>query len=646
MRPLIYGNGSLLVCVDEKGIVRDIYYPYAGMENHGGHIRLGLYDIDLKKFGWLDGWNIRLRYMSEFPEEYYLLGDDRTIKDDAGPFKYISMIGEAIYENKKFDAQIRVREMAHQNMSFFLRAIEVKNTSDIIKNFRLFSSQAYSILENNFANTAIKDGEMLSHYKRNRFFLQSSRPVFDGFSTGIYAWADKLGTWKDAEDGVLEGNIVSQGTVDSTMSWTLLPLPSGDSARIYFWVCAGENYISARSIHEWIKEQDIEGIFHSSQHYWSSHAMKAYNKNCLLNFYMLPAPIQHAFIRSVLAVTCHMDRGGSIIASCDSQIKHQGADHYSYCWPRDAAWIALAMDKAGYDTLCRRTYHYFKKIIDPKGFFRHKYTPAGDLGSTWHPPPMIQIDETALPLYAIYRHWKENFNIMTLSALYEPLIKRSANTLVKFLDPSNSLPNPSFDIWEERKGVYTYSCACIYAGLYGASEIAFALGDDSSGIIWRRAAMNVKDAMVKRLYDPGLKRFVRGIGDNTVDASLFAVWYLGVVPANDEMAVNTMKAIEKDLKRPNGGIARYTDDRYQGYMNSWVICTLWLAQWLIRMNELEKALKIIEWAVNNSGQTGLMPEQVGDNGEPISVLPLAWSHSTFMLTVIEYLEALSLKAGI
>ncbi len=38
--------------------------------------------------------------------------------------------------------------------------------------------------------------------------------------------------------------------------------------------------------------------------------------------------------------------------------------------------------------------------------------------------------------------------------------------------------------------------------------------------------------------------------------------------------------------------------------------------------------------------TGLMPEQVGNNGEPVSVLPLAWSHSTFVLTAIEYLEAL------
>jgi GH15 family glucan-1,4-alpha-glucosidase len=35
-----------------------------------------------------------------------------------------------------------------------------------------------------------------------------------------------------------------------------------------------------------------------------------------------------------------------------------------------------------------------------------------------------------------------------------------------------------------------------------------------------------------------------------------------------------------------------------------------------------------------------MPEQVDNKGEPASVLPLAWSHSTFVLAAIEYLDAL------
>jgi alpha,alpha-trehalase len=51
-------------------------------------------------------------------------------------------------------------------------------------------------------------------------------------------------------------------------------------------------------------------------------------------------------------------------------------------------------------------------------------------------------------------------------------------------------------------------------------------------------------------------------------------------------------------------------------------------------------LPLLRWPVAHTAPGGLMPEQVGDEGEPVSVLPLAWSHSTFLLAVTEYLEAI------
>lgn len=201
-------------------------------------------------------------------------------------------------------------------------------------------------------------------------------------------------------------------------------------------------------------------------------------------------------------------------------------------------------------------------------------------------------------------------------------------------------PGASFDLWEERKGVYTYSCACIYGGLRGASAIALALGDDGSAAKWQAAAFKLKDAILRELFDEELGRFRRGLGDSTVDSSLFAIWYMGVVPASDRRAADTMRAIESNLKRPDGGIARYENDRYQGHMNSWPLCTLWLAQWYIRLHEMDRALELLEWCAQHAALSGLMPEQVGENWQPLSVLPLAWSHSTFALAVIEYLEAL------
>ena len=96
-----------------------------------------------------------------------------------------------------------------------------------------------------------------------------------------------------------------------------------------------------------------------------------------------------------------------------------------------------------------------------------------------------------------------------------------------------------------------------------------------------------------------------------MDASLFALWYMGVVPASDPMAAGTMRAIEESLGRPGGGIARYVGDGYQGHTNSWPLCTLWLAQWYIRRRGIcaKRLLSSSVWCAGNVAPGGLMPEQ-------------------------------------
>ena len=102
-----------------------------------------------------------------------------------------------------------------------------------------------------------------------------------------------------------------------------------------------------------------------------------------------------------------------------------------------------------------------------------------------------------------------------------------------------------------------------------------------------------------------------------------------------------MNAIEKELTRPSSGVARYTNDSYYGYMNSWMICTLWLAQWHIAVGNLTRAMELIVWCADHAHQTGLMPEQIADDGTIRSVLPLAWSHSMYVLAVLEYMKAVA-----
>ena len=182
-------------------------------------------------------------------------------------------MGETTYEGP--GAVVTAWDMVHHDRNVFMRTVQIKNVSDIEKDFRLFSSQNYRILENNYANTAVRDGPMLSHYKRDRFFLQCSDPAFDQFTTGISEWGGMEGTWRDAEDGVLEGNVVAHGTVDSTVGWTLPRLGPGGASTVHFWVCVAENFLDAKAINDRVRAGDPRAFYHANFHYWDSFCSRA-----------------------------------------------------------------------------------------------------------------------------------------------------------------------------------------------------------------------------------------------------------------------------------------------------------------------------------------------------------------------------------
>lgn len=656
IRPLIFGNGKILICTDEKGTIRDVYFPYVGLENHGNSIKVGICDLDSLYCSWLDKWKIEQQYKSkfkkslctcmlEFPEnkkDREEVNTETSEKENVEAFmETVSNIGETVFENLDIGLRIKIWETVHPSVNIFYRTLEIRNISNTLKHLRLFSNQNYRILEAKIGETAVIDKHTLIHYKRDRYLLHSSDPVFDQYAVGTAEWKGLEGTWKDMEnDASLSGNPVAHGSVDSTLGWTLPELKPGEATRVHYWIVLGKNYCNVLKIHKRVKKARRTALFNNNFSFWISFIERVSVLPEFTRMNMLPERVSKCFYRSLLATVAHVDINGSVIASCDSDIKQFGADLYSYCWPRDASWVCIALDRARYHHLSAEIFEFFAKIITPRGNFLHKYTPAGDFGSTWHPVPMVQVDETGLPLYALYNNWDIAKSIWTTGRYYRVLVIPAANYLVKAINSETGLPISSFDLWEERKGVHTYSACTVYAGLKGAGELSRTLGDYDNANIWNGAAEKIKESILKKLYDEKLGRFRRSLNDPTLDSSVFAVWYFGILPPDDPKVFRTMKAIEKELKRPSGGIARYLHDNYFGYMNSWIICTLWLSQWYSAVGKLDKALELLNWCASHAHPAGLMPEQVDDKGRPLSVLPLAWSHSAYVLAVLDYLHAL------
>ena len=650
-RPLVLGNGRILICEDEKGTIRDVYFPFVGLENHGHAVRAGICDLEgSRRCSWFEGWNPVQRYKSTFRRDF--LGGSPTLAGDPEPDEgglvhgLISNIGETVFQNPALGLEMTFIDAVHPSANVFSRILEVKNVSETKRDLRLFSNQNYKILETKIGETAVVDRDVLIHYKRNRYILHGSDPKFDQFATGTAEWRGLEGTWREIlEDGSLSGNPVAHGSVDSTLGWTISGLGPGESWRVHLWIAFGKSYKSVMNFHKRLKRGERASLYKTSFNFWNSflERISVLPEAGLMG--RLPERVREIFYRSLLATVAHMDINGSVIASSDSEIRQFGADLYSYSWPRDAAWACITLDRARYHHLSCEAFQFFAKTITDRGYFLHKYTPAGDFGSTWHPVPMIQVDETGLPLFALYFNWLIARNVWTAGRYFGSIVSPAAGWLLRNLDESG-LPPASFDLWEERKGIFTYSACTVYAGLWGASKLALALGNDDLFEAWSEGAERVKEAIISRLYDYRLGRFRRSIEDPTIDSSLFAVWWFGVLPPEDPRVTRTMEAIERELSRPSGGVARYEGDQYGGRMNSWIICTLWLASWHAAVGNFERALELIRWCADHAHPTtGLLPEQVADDGSPRSVLPLTWSHAAFVLAVLEYLAALREKEG-
>ncbi len=93
--------------------------------------------------------------------------------------------------------------------------------------------------------------------------------------------------------------------------------------------------------------------------------------------------------------------------------------------------------------------------------------------------------------------------------------------------------------------------------------------------------------------------------DPVVDASLWGLFAFGMYTPDDERLTATMQAVKEKLwvEGEFKGVARYQDDGYYRTDlkitgNPWIICTLWLADYLIQKDgadeDLQEAIKIIQ----------------------------------------------------
>ncbi len=548
-----------------------------------------------------------------------------------------------------------------------MKRVQVHNHWDKVREVRMFFNQDLVINETEVGDTAAyyPQNNTVFHYKKDRYFMFNGQTGSEGlfqYTTGVKRFYNAEGTWRDAEDGHLMGNAIAQGSVDSTISFRLHVPPNSDEW-LYYWMTAGKNLEEVKKLDAYVKESHPGKLLDRVKIYWQRWVNKSER-----DYGNLSKACIRLYKQSLLIVRTQTDVNGAIIAANDSDIMQSNRDHYSYMWPRDGALIAYAMTMAGYQGMITPFFHFCANSLSPEGYLHHKYNPDGTVGSSWHPylnggkmQLPIQEDETALVLFALWQDYVRHGDIELPQSLYRTLIRPAARFMSSYIEHDLNLPKPSYDLWEERYGIFTFTSSAVYGGLIAASNFCSLFGDEERASRYRHTAEKIKSGILKHLYNEEEGRFVRGlvldngvwIQDKTLESSVYGIFEFGVLPADDPRVVKTIETNRAGLtiKTDVGGVARYHHDYYFQRSsdiknipgNPWIICTLWIAEWEIEcaktVEDLEAPRRTLEWVVQHAMESGILPEQLDPfDGGPVSVAPLSWSHATYVLAVVKYIE--------
>lgn len=637
-RDLPIGNGSLLVAFDAQYRLADFYFPRVGMENQAAaRFRFGV---------WCDG---ALHWTDDAPWQ-------RTLD-----YLRDTLVTDVQLQNETIGLRLRCYDAVDADANVYLRRVVVRNLRDEAREIKLLFHHDFALYGNGIGDTAMYEpnSRTVIHYKARRFVLIGCDPGISEYACGKSATIGAEPTWQTS-DGELSMSPIAQGAVESTIAIPL-HLDASGNATVLYWMCAGRTHDEVRKLDEQVRAETATHALSRTGSHWYTWVNKAD-----VDLETLPDEIVDLYRRSLLIVATQCDKGGAVVAANDSDIQWGHNDHYSYMWPRDAAFVCDAMDRAGFPEITRRFLTFANKLILDEGFFLHKYNPDGSPAPLWHPwvrdgkPQLpIQLDETALVIWLIARHYERTRDLDLLRSVYKRLVVNAADFLVRYRDKDLCLPQPSFDLWEERQGIFTFTCASVCAGLNAAAELANLFNEQDRRSTYSKASNELRESMKKHLWLEDEGRFARGLTlsgelDKTVDASAFATFYLGVFPASSAMVTGTMRAIRERLwvHTDAGGIARYEGDAYHRISeepnrvpgNPWIICTLWLAEHTIAtatsQEELQSALDLVRWARSKATASLVLPEQIDPyNGQPLSVAPLTWSHAQAISVILGYLES-------
>ena len=640
----IIGNSRMLASLARDGRVHRLWWPHIDHPQHVDILRSGLL-LDGRVI-WIDdasdGWQHEAAYV-----------DQTNI-----------LMSRASSASCPIEAEIC--QFVLPDSDVFVRHFSFRNRSDQAVQGSLIHYSSFHICDRPLYNTVLFEQEQdaLVHFHREYFFMVGGSNVCTHYQSGQNAW-------QAASRGQLNGKTIDMSP-DGALSWELV-IPPGSICELTVYIAAGSSQDEAAAALAQARSLGYVRAYEQTADYWRLYLAKT-----------VPCPVdredvRRLYERSLLTMKLLSDeQSGAVVAApeCDEHFSRCGG--YGFCWGRDAAFIATAMDKSGLSDLASRFYDWALIAQSSDGSWQQRHYHDGRLAPSWG----LQIDEGASILWGMWQHYLRECS-PAFAAQVWPAVRRGAQFLLSYLDPETGLPLPSVDLWEERTGEHLYSAAAVYGGLQGTAAFAELHQDAELARQCRDAAERIRRQITDHCWNEERGAYLRGLkhqvdariyeeaimagkkGSVSVDSKGYRAYVLaedpildvsllglcipfGVLPADDPRMAQTADALEAALTVPGvGGLKRYEDDPYIGG-NPWILTTLWLCQYRIQQGRFDAAWPLLQWAIDHQTETGLLSEQVDrETGKPVWVVPLTWSHAMFILAVHMLAEATtaSLPAG-
>src|SRR5665213_2329509 len=346
----------------------------------------------------------------------------------------------------------------------------------------------------------------------------------------------------------------------------------------------------------------------------------------------IPLEWQEAVIRAAITLKlCAYEETGAIVAALTTSIPEAPGSgrnwDYRYCWIRDAYYVVQALNRLGAVDILENYLGYLRNIVDAANGARIQ--PVYGVG---YEPILTERIIDTLPGYRgmgpvrvgnqAHEHDQHDvYGQIVLSNVQaffdERLLRPATHADFEVLERVGErafavFEKPDAGLWElrTRAAVHTYSAAMCWAACDRLAKAAEKLGLAARSAFWGERAGVIRATIEERAWNAKVGHFAATFGGDELDASLTQLVDLRFLTPDDPRHRDTLKAIEKHLRRGPYLLRYDRPDDFGTPETAFNFCTFWFIEGLYLIGETDEARRLFEEMLSRRNHAGLLSEDV------------------------------------